>query len=121
MLLSDFQSERRPPELHVVALCDGEEFPSAADGNGLGGAVLLLSLALLRGRGAVRHDLVEVGQVLSRGVDVADAVVVAGPPGVRDVHGAAAVSVERDGPQAAADAAGRTQLVTYPALTVHVS
>ena len=111
LLLSNFQSERRSSELHVVTLGDGEESSSAAAGAAGGGAVgpvvVLLVSFVLRGRGAVRHDLVEVGQVLRRGVDVPDALVVTGPPRVRDVHGTAAVSVERDGPEAAAEAAGQ--------------
>ena len=62
---------------------------------------------ILRGRAAVRDDLVEVGQVLRGRVDaLPDALVVARPPGVGDVHGTAAVRVERDGPEAATDAEG---------------
>ena len=109
LLLSNFQSERRSSKLHVVTLGDGEESSATAGvaGGGAVGPVVLLVSLVLRGRGAVRHDLVEVGQVLRRGVDVPDALVVAGPPGVRDVHGTAAVGVERDGPEAAAEAAGQ--------------
>ena len=110
LLLSNFQSERRSSKLHVVTLGDGEESSSAtagvAGGGAVGPVVLLVSL-VLRGRGAVRHDLVEVGQVLRRGVDVPDALVVTGPPRVRDVHGTAAVGVERYGPEASAEAAGQ--------------
>ena len=77
------------------------------EGYGGGGGVGRAVPVVLRGRAAVGDDLVEVGQVLRGGVDaLPDALVVAGPPGVGDVHGTAAVGVERDGPEAAADAAG---------------
>ena len=112
LLLSHFQSERRSSELHVVTLGDGEESSTAKGGSGgtVVVPVLLVSVVVLRGGGAVRHDLVEVGQVLRRRVDVPDALVVAaGPPRVRDVHGAAAEGVEREGPDAAADAAGERE------------
>ena len=115
LLLPDFQSERRSSELHIVTLGNGEESSVAAfttstsgGGSSSGGIVMLVSI-VLRGRGAVRHDLVEVGQVLRRGVEVPDALVVAGSPRVRDVHGTAAVGVEREGPYAAGEAAGERQ------------
>ena len=47
--------------------------------------------------------------MLRRGVEVPDALVVAGSPGVRDVHGTAAVGVEREGPDAAGEAAGERE------------
>ena len=77
------------------------------------GVFPFLSLSVRGRRCAVSDDLVEVGQVLIGGVDAAaadaaasaDALVVAGPPGVGDVHGTAAVRVERARPEAAAEAA----------------
>ena len=90
------------------------------EGDGGGGGVSRAFPVVLRGRAAVGDDLVEVGQVLRGGVDaLPDALVVAGPPGVGDVHGTAAVGVERDGPEAAADAAGghgRKMIITQQSI-----
>ena len=81
------------------------------DGGG-GGGVGRAVPVVLRGRAAVRDDLVKVGQVLRGGVDaLPNALVVAGSPGVGNVHGAAAVGVERDGPEAAADAEGGHRMI----------
>ena len=112
LLSADFKSERRSTESHVVTLGGSEESLRAVAGAGevTGFGVFPFLFSVGGRRCAVSDDLVEVGQVLIGGVDSAaaaasaDALVVAGPPGVADVHGAAAVRVERDRSEAAAEA-----------------